>query len=184
MECRRRAPLSGADARLRPTSPSWRDHADTDPARQRRSARWCLLGREAVRREPALDHPSACSIEVGNGVRDATEPAVVFAAPLEQQSGPSTGVSWGVDDPAVAGVVTAPRRGHAHPFGQRRAIASGHAAGHRMSIPQDSNNCSILSSSTRTAFRPIQATGRSTTHAETFKITRISPEWILKAERP
>lgn len=39
-------------------------------------------------------------------------------------------MSRGVDDPAVAGVVAASRRGGADPFGQRWAVASSHAAGH------------------------------------------------------
>lgn len=39
--------------------------------------------REALCRKPAFDHPGAGPVEVGDGVRDATEPALIFATPFQ-----------------------------------------------------------------------------------------------------
>jgi hypothetical protein len=81
-------------------------------------------------RKPAFEHPRAWSIEIWDCVGDASDPAVVFTPPFQEEPWPSTGVAWCVDDPAMAGVITASWRCGADPFGQGRAVASRHAAGH------------------------------------------------------
>jgi hypothetical protein len=104
---------------------------------------------QVPRADPPHNKPDPSVTGFWDDIGDEAFPTFVSLSPLEQDAGPAAGVTWRVDDPAVApsGVdrSAACRTGLGHrptpadAVAQGHPVAATHPSGHTCTVPCDSN---------------------------------------------